>query len=320
MSALNRRQFLAAGATAATPVFAKPAPKEKQWKGIFVIMQTPFLDNLEIDEESLRREVDFLARCGAHGIVWPAGAGETAWVKKSERLKLGEAIVREAKGRTTVLLGAHGEDKLEAMEYARYAEKAGADGVHALGPQNGTNDPKVIADYFKAIASVTQLPLSIQVSSPAMTTEFLLQLAEELPTFRIVKEEGDRVPHKVSEYAARNRRLITSTGGGAMNLMNEMARGSGGTMAGAGFADLQVRIWDLYQAGNKKKAREVFAAFLMMAVLERQTGYVLQKEILRRRGVFKTIVMRSTRPNLMDPGDLRELDEVMEACRPYFKA
>ncbi len=105
-----------------------------------------------------------------------------------------------------------------------------------------------------------------------------------------------------------------------MNLLNEMARGSGGTMAGAGFADLQVQIWESYHAGKKKEAREVFSRFLMMAALERQTGFVLQKEILRRRGVFRTVVMRNTRRFSMDDGDLRELDEIMDVARPYFRA
>ena len=57
-----------------------------------------------------------------------------------------------------------------------------------------------------------------------------------------------------------------------------------------------------------------------MAVLELQTGYVLQKEILRRRGVFKTIVMRDTTRGLyMDDGNQRELDEIFEVLRPYFR-
>jgi hypothetical protein len=58
---------------------------------------------------------------------------------------------------------------------------------------------------------------------------------------------------------------------------------------------------------------------LMMAVLEQHTGYVLQKEILRRRGVFRTVVMRSTRKFSMDKGDMRELDDIFEVLRPYFR-
>jgi len=287
---------------------AAPVPSGR-WEGIFVIMQTPFLQSLEIDEESLRRESDFLARGRVHGIVWPAGAGETASLSFRERMKHSEAVVKEAKGRTTVLIGVHGVNKFEAMEYARHAEKIGADGLHALGPPDGTSDQEILTDYFTAIASVSSLPMSIQVSTAGMTTDFLLKLADKMPTLRILKLEGGNVPHDVTRVIKeRKRALIPSTGGGAMNLMNEMERGSGGTMAGAGFADIQAEIWDLFHAGHKVQAESLFMKFLLSAVLERRTTYVIQKEILRRRGIFRTVVMRNTRRFAMDEADLKELD------------
>jgi dihydrodipicolinate synthase/N-acetylneuraminate lyase len=230
------------------------------------------------------------------------------------------AVVKEAKGRTTVLIGVHGVNKFEAMEYARQAEKIGADGLHALGPSDGSSDPEILTDYFTSIASVSKLPLSIQVSTAGMTTDFLLRLADKLPTLRILKLEGSNVPLEVTKVVKeRKRPLIPSTGGGAMNLINEMERGSGGTMAGAGFADIQAEIWDLFHAGRKRDAESLFMKFLLPAVLERRTGYVLQKEVLRRRGVFKTVVMRTTRKFTMDATDLKELDRIMEILQPHFR-
>jgi 4-hydroxy-tetrahydrodipicolinate synthase len=252
--------------------------------------------------------------------VWPAGAGESSTLWHAERLRFSEAVVKEVKGRTTVLIGVHGANKFEAMEYARHAEKIGADGLHALGPSDGTSDQERLTDYFTAIASVSKLPLSIQVSTPGMSTDFLLRLADKLPTVRILKLEGSNVPHDVSKVVReRKRLLIPSTGGGAMNLINEMERGSGGTMAGAGFADIQTEIWDLFHAGKKEEANSLFMKFLLSAVLERRTTYVIQKEILRRRGIFKTVVMRSTSRFTMDPADLKELDRIMEMLRPHFR-
>lgn len=104
-----------------------------------------------------------------------------------------------------------------------------------------------------------------------------------------------------------------------MNLYNEMERGSGGTMAGAGFADIQTEIWDLFHAGKKQESQSLFMKFLLSAVLERRTTYVLQKEILRRRGIFKTVVMRNTRRFTMDDGDMKELDRIMELLKPHFR-
>ncbi|MEK7408322.1 MAG: dihydrodipicolinate synthase family protein [Acidobacteriota bacterium] len=315
---MTRRELLSAAV--AVPAAAAQGRHAEPFRGIFIIMQTPFLENKEIDAQSLAREADFLFRCRAHGMVWPAGAGETSTLTHDERMRYPEVIVRAANGRVPVVIGVHGKTDEEAVEFTRQAEKAGADAVLALGRTDGTTDLDALTAYFTRITSATKLPLMIQVSTPAMTVDYLIGLAKKLPGFRYVKEEQAPVPKRVSRYVKEAKGLLTPmTGGGARNLMNEMARGSAGAMPGAGFADIQAQIWDWYQAGRKKEARDLFSKMLMMAVLEQQTGYVLQKEILRRRGVFKSIVMRDTRGMSLDEGDLRELDEIFEVLRPYFR-
>lgn len=314
---MDRRTFLTTLAAAqAIPSFAK----EKVWEGIFVIMQTPFHPSLELDEESLRKQCDFLVRGGIHGVVWPAGAGESVSLTKEERLKYSRSVVDEVKGRNTVLIGVHGANKFEAMEYARYAEKIGADGLHALGPTSGITDRQYLIDYFTGIASVSKLPMCIQVTNAGMTTDLLLHLAEIIPTVKILKLENSDVPRDVTRVRKESKRpVIASTGGGAMNFYTEMERGSGGTMAGAGLADIQTEIWDLFQAGKKRESRDLFLKFLPSAVLERRTTYVVQKEMLRRRGIFKTTTMRSTSRFNMDEHDLQELDLIMESLKPHFR-
>lgn len=317
---LSRRSLLAAP-LAAAPLAAQSPADNKKWEGIFVIMQTPFLDSLEIDEDSLRRETDFLARARVHGAVWPAGAGESVSLSYTERMKYAPVVVKEAKGRIPVLIGVHGANKFEAMEYARYAEKIGADGLQALGPTSGASDPDILEDYFTAIASASKLPICIQVTNGGMTTPFLLKMADKLPTVRILKlENGDVTQDVTRVLAERKRNVIPSTGGGAISLYNEMERGSGGTMAGAGFADIQTEIWDLFHSGRKKESLDLFMKFALSAILERRTTYVLQKEILRRRGIFKTTTMRNTRRFTMDAADLRELDRIMDLLKPHFRA
>ncbi len=42
---------------------------KKPFKGIFPIMQTPFLDDETIDTECLRKEVNFIVEAGGHGLM-----------------------------------------------------------------------------------------------------------------------------------------------------------------------------------------------------------------------------------------------------------
>ena len=138
---LNRREFLGTLAAAgALAIPAAPAVKEP-WGGAFIIMQTPFLESLEVDAESLKRETEFLVKCGVQGMVWPAGAGETAELSHDERVKFARVVVDQARGRTPVLIGVHAPNKFEAAEYAREAERMGADGMLAMSQTDGSNDP-----------------------------------------------------------------------------------------------------------------------------------------------------------------------------------
>src|ERR1700681_3332167 len=98
---MNRRLFL--GSLAAAPAHGVREP----YQGVFIIMQTPFLDNLEVDGESLSKEADFLVRCRVHGMVWPAGAGETSTLSHDERLKFSKSVVEAAAGRVPVVIGVH---------------------------------------------------------------------------------------------------------------------------------------------------------------------------------------------------------------------
>ena len=295
------------------------AQAKETWAGVFIILQTPFLESLDIDADSLKREVDFLVRCGVHGIVWPAMAGETHTLSHDERVKFAQVIVKQSHGRVPVLIGVHAPNKFEAAQYAREVERMGADGMLAFSQTDGSGDTEILTEYFSAITSACKLPLCIQVSHPALTVDYVISLARKLPTLRYVKEEQIPVAHRVARYDREANGLLTPmTGGGARDFLNTMERGSRGTMPGAGFADIQVQIWEWFQAGSKTQARELFGKMLMMVALEQVTGFILQKEILRRRGVFKTIFMRHSRKE-MDSGDLRELDQIFTVLKPYFR-
>ena len=46
----------------------------KQFRGIYGILTSAFREDLELDEESIRRQAEFCVRGGAHGIVVPASS------------------------------------------------------------------------------------------------------------------------------------------------------------------------------------------------------------------------------------------------------
>src|SRR5689334_24171714 len=101
------------------------------WRGIFVIVVTPFTEGYELDEASLRKEVRFCIEAGAHGLVGPANASEFTTLSDDERRRWLEIVVAEAGGQIPVVAAATAGHALPAVALSRYAQQIGADGVMA---------------------------------------------------------------------------------------------------------------------------------------------------------------------------------------------
>jgi hypothetical protein len=88
-------------------------------------------------------------------------------------------------------------------------------------------------------------------------------------------------------------------------------------MPGAPYSDVYTVIWDLYQSGQKEKARHVFSQLLLMLNTEQQIPGT-RLYVMKKRGVFKTMVSRREKPNFT-PEAIREIDFHYEALKPYLK-
>jgi 4-hydroxy-tetrahydrodipicolinate synthase len=99
-------------------------------------------------------------------------------------------------------------------------------------------------------------------------------------------------------------------GSGGRCLVDELQRGACGLMSGCHLVDAQVKVWDLLQAGDEEGARAAFVRQLPAQSIWGLLGIRVAKEILRRRGVFRTTVSR--RPDTdLDEYDRIELDHAL---------
>src|SRR3954464_1552084 len=117
---LTRRAWLSSIAA----VSLANASASKPMRGIFVIMATPFTESGAVDYEDLEREVDFLVRCGVHGMVWPQLASEYAYLSKDERMRGMDVLAKASRGKPPALvLGVQGANVETALRYLRKAEE-----------------------------------------------------------------------------------------------------------------------------------------------------------------------------------------------------
>lgn len=321
---MTRRSFLA---TLSAAAFAGRASQStapaKPLRGIFIIMATPYTDSGQVDWEDLEREVDFLDRCGVHGMVWPQMASEYDKLTRDERLRGMEVLAKACRGRKAALvLGVQGPNTAEALEYTRVAERLAPEALIAIPPTEARSIED-FRDYYRAIARASTRPVFIQTTGGPKGIEpavkVLVELAREEPRLGYIKEEHEPVIARMRELA-RHRPVIRSifSGSGGRGLTWELRLGMDGTMPGAPYADLYVAVWDAWHAGRREQAREIFSKLLLMLNCEQQVAGT-RLYVMKKRGVFKT--WRSRRRDFdPTPEAIAEIDYHWAGVEPYLRA
>ncbi len=131
-----------------------------QFHGAYTALVTPF-KNGEVDESAYRLFIEWQIEQGINGLVPCGTTGESATLTHAEHGEVIRICVDQAAGRVPVLAGAGSNNTKEAVELARYAEAAGADGVLLITPYYNKPTPKGMLEHFKAVAKKIALPIVV---------------------------------------------------------------------------------------------------------------------------------------------------------------
>jgi dihydrodipicolinate synthase/N-acetylneuraminate lyase len=293
-------------------------------RGVFTIPCTPFTDAGALDEESLHREVEFCLQCGAHGIVAPVNASEFTSLSDDERKRVVEIVVKAAASRAPVVAGVSAVGAEVAARFARHAADAGADALIAMPPYVRKASPDEIVAYYQAISDAAPLPIFIQnfvapIGTP-MTAAFMARLLREIEHVDYVKEETLLAPHVMTALIAEAGNALRGVMGGMAGryLLNEYDRGACGTMPACEITDVHVQLWEALESGDRDRARSIYHRMLPLLNAEHMYGAAIYKEVLVRRGVIRTAVMRGGVGSL-DAVDQRELDGILADMGDLFR-
>lgn len=296
------------------------------FRGVFTIPVTPFDPGGEVDETSLRNEVDWCVRAGAHGIVAPVNAGEGPSLTDEERRRVTRIVTEATAGRVPVVIGVSGVSKQASAQYARWAREAGADSVIAMPPYGARlTDPESIFAFYGAVAEATDgLPVWIQnwsgPAGTAMSAPQVVHLLKEIPSVSYLKEEtvgASQLMTAVLREAGDACRGIMG-GIGGRYLLDEFRRGACGTMPACQATDVHVAIWNALDAGDPDGARRLFNRLLPLLNMEALFGVALYKEVLMRRGVIAHATLRGRTTSPLDDFDHQELDAILQDVSELF--
>ncbi len=290
-------------------------------RGVYPILITPFDDQFRVDVESLQSLVDFVIDNGVHGFGVALGS-EVFKLNDEERLLVTRTVVDQAAGRVPVVINTGGNATELAIFYSRMAEENGADALMLMPPSFIPVGGAETREYFKAVSDAVSIPIFIQdTSTTHVAADLAVQIAQESENVRYIKVESLPTPVMVEETTRKAGDVLTIFGGAGGNyFVEEMRRGSVGTMPFCSQPEAFIEVWDRYWAGDEKGALEVFYRTILRINRVGASGraaayYHVHKEILRQRGVIRTANVRGPIPPL-DESVRRELQDLIDELYP----
>ncbi|MDA1099042.1 MAG: 4-hydroxy-tetrahydrodipicolinate synthase [Proteobacteria bacterium] len=168
------------------------------FKGSIVALITPFRDG-QVDEDALRKLVDWHVEQGTHGIVPCGTTGESPTLSHEEHGRVVEIVIDQVAGRLPIIAGAGSNNTAEAIALTLRAQAAGADAVlHVAGYYNRPNQ-EGLYQHFKALHDATDIPIIVYNIPPRAIVDILPETMERmaaLPRIVGVKDatcDGSRI-------------------------------------------------------------------------------------------------------------------------------
>jgi len=131
------------------------------YEGVFTALVTPFTQEGKLDEQALRRLVDFQIAEGIDGLVPVGTTGESPTLDAEESEAVIRITVEQARGRVPVIAGAGSNSTDKAIHLSQAAKKLGANATLQVAPYYNKPTPEGFYRHFAAIADAVDLPMVI---------------------------------------------------------------------------------------------------------------------------------------------------------------
>lgn len=289
--------------------------KEVTFKTIFPAVSVPLSEDGSINEQEFRvylRWIKSYYDKGIKGLVCNGHTGEVTGLTREERKRVVEICSEECGDTMTIVSGINCENTDGAIEMARDAKAAGADGILLMPPHMwlrfGMNSDAPF-HFVKDVADGADIDIIIHLypatSKAFYPVEMLERMAKEIPHVKCVKM-GTRVT-SIYEHDVRYLRehcpdlsLITCHD---ETLCVSWFPGMDGALIGfAGCVpELITEAWDIFSNPGKYTLKEAQEASNRIYPISQAIygggqpsgeAHARLKEALRQRGVFKNALMR----------------------------
>ncbi|HWR45692.1 dihydrodipicolinate synthase family protein [Sporomusa sp.] len=236
--------------------------------GVYSAMLTPFKADGNINEDVLRRMVDFMIAKGLHGLFPVSSVGEFAHISLEQCFQCMEIVVDQAKGRVAITPGVSSTCAENSIKLAQKAEKLGCQGVVICPPYYYPISQENMERHFELVADSINIPVilyNIPLFATPISNDVVKRLSRRDNIVGMKDSSGSMV--ELMHYMDKVR--LT---GSDMNflvgreeiLAPALTVGASGCMTASSgiIPEIMVGIWDAYHAGDYAKANRIQIAML----------------------------------------------------------
>jgi len=127
-------------------------------QGSIVALVTPMFDNGDVDQDSLKKLVEFHIAEGTDAIVAMGTTGESATLNENEHMDVVRSIIKYVDGRIAVIAGTGANSTTEAIALTQAAKNIGADACLLVTPYYNKPTQEGLYLHYKAIAEAVDIP------------------------------------------------------------------------------------------------------------------------------------------------------------------
>jgi 1-pyrroline-4-hydroxy-2-carboxylate deaminase len=241
------------------------------WTGIYPAVTTKFKENGDLDIHTFINNIDFQIESGVSGIIIGGSLGESSTLFPEEKIKLVD-VLQSQREQVPIVMNIAESNTSRAIEAARQAEVSGADGLMLLPPLLYKADAGETVDYFKAVASSTNLPILLYNNPVDYKIEITIPMFEELVDVRNIEavKESTRDLTNITRMRNAFGDRFKILGGVDTLCLESLLLGADGLVAGlvCAFPKETVALFKLAKAGKLKEALDLYRWFMPLLELD----------------------------------------------------
>jgi 1-pyrroline-4-hydroxy-2-carboxylate deaminase len=296
------------------------------WTGVFPAVTTQFSPDLSVNLAENQRVQDALVQDGVHGLIVLGTCGENNSLDPQEKRLVLLAAVEAVAGRVPVVAGVSEFDTRRAVEFAKYAEKLGVDGLMVLPSMVYVPKQAELVAHFRTVAEATSLPIMLYNNPPAYRVDVtidVLRALSDVENIVAVKESAPDPRRFTDIFNAFGDRFAVFAGLDDIALEG-LFLGAKGWVSGltSAFPRESVELVAAVNRGDWDTAREIYRWF--MPLLHLDAEHDLVQSIKLAEQIMGRGTERVRMPRLPLEGERRAeviaLVEKAAATRPSFAA